>query len=114
MSDKINSPSHYTQGSMETIDIIKAMTENLTGFEGYLVGNIVKYLHRFKYKNGVEDLQKSAWYVQRLVDEHLEQVPTKIYEPCNATVVDDGVKCKWDEIEYVEPGTGITKKLGLG
>ena len=38
------------------------------GFESYLQGNIMKYLWRYKYKNGVEDLKKAQWYLTKLVE----------------------------------------------
>jgi hypothetical protein len=58
MSDNVNHPSHYTAGKIECIDAIEAATEDLTGFEGMLTGNTLKYLWRWKKKNGVEDLKK--------------------------------------------------------
>jgi hypothetical protein len=63
--DKIN-PDHYLVGGIETIDYIQA---KLTGeqFTGYLVGNVIKYLSRFEYKAGEEDLQKARWYLNRLL-----------------------------------------------
>ena len=65
--DNINHPKHYTQGKFETIEII----EDITGdsFEGYLLGNIIKYLARYKYKNGIEDLKKARWYLNKLIEE---------------------------------------------
>ena len=72
MSDKpdmVNHPPHYTQGGVECIDAIKAATEGLNGFEGYCTGNAIKYLWRWKRKNGREDLEKAAWYMERLSDE---------------------------------------------
>ncbi len=50
---------------IETIDAIKAMTD--TGFEYYLQGNIMKYLWRYRYKNGAEDLKKAQWYLSELI-----------------------------------------------
>ena len=72
MSDKpdmVNRPPHYTQGGVECIDAIKAATEGLNGFEGFCTGNAIKYLWRWKLKNGVEDLEKAAWYMERLAKE---------------------------------------------
>ena len=37
------------------------------GFEFYLQGNIMKYLCRYPYKNGVEDLEKARWYLNKLI-----------------------------------------------
>lgn len=67
--DPVNHPSHYTQGGVECIDAIKAATTGLVGFEGYCTGNIIKYLWRWKQKNGTEDLRKAVWYIDRLIGE---------------------------------------------
>jgi hypothetical protein len=66
MTDNVNSPSHYTQGSIETIDIIEDKLSPEM-FEGYLVGNIIKYVTRYRLKGGLEDLQKAQWYLNRLI-----------------------------------------------
>lgn len=62
----INHPSHYTQGKYEVIDYIedKLSKEEL---QGYCVGNVLKYISRFKHKNGLEDLKKAEWYLNRLI-----------------------------------------------
>jgi hypothetical protein len=65
-SDPVN-PSHYKQGGIECIEAIKAATGE--GFPDYLRGNVMKYLWRYKEKGGVEDLRKSAWYLDRLFKE---------------------------------------------
>jgi Protein of unknwon function (DUF3310) len=59
MTDRVNHPSHYNRhpSGVECIDIAEHMTFN--------VGNAIKYLWRADHKNGIEDLQKAAWYVQR-------------------------------------------------
>ena len=61
----VNSPSHYIQNELECIDAIEAATGD--GFADYLQGNVIKYMWRYKYKNGVEDLQKASWYLNRLI-----------------------------------------------
>lgn len=66
--DIVNHPSHYTQGRVEVIDIIEDATNGASGFEGYCLGNVVKYIMRYKGKNGVEDLCKARWYLNRLID----------------------------------------------
>ena len=63
--DMVNSPAHYNKSGIETIDIIESVTDD--GIESYLQGNILKYLCRYKYKNGVEDLEKARWYLNRLI-----------------------------------------------
>ena len=56
--DKVNHPTHYTSTKIETIDIIQ---DKLTAeaFEGFCIGNVLKYLTRYRQKNGLEDLQKA-------------------------------------------------------
>ena len=65
--DMVNNPSHYNQAGIEAIDAIRAATGD--GFEYYLQGNILKYLWRYRYKNGVEDLKKAEWYLKVLIEE---------------------------------------------
>ena len=67
--DMVNSPAHYNQGSIECIDAIAACLEQNEGFEYYLHGNALKYLWRFRYKGGIEDLEKCEWYLKRLMKE---------------------------------------------
>ena len=65
--DMVNHPPHYNQGGMEVIDVIEAGIGD-QGFVGYLLGNILKYLLRFKHKGKpVEDLKKARWYLDRLI-----------------------------------------------
>lgn len=66
-NDNVNHPNHYLHGKIETIEIIKDITGE--GFEGYLAGNVLKYISRYKYKNGVEDIKKALWYMNRLIKE---------------------------------------------
>ena len=68
-NDTVNHPSHYTSGGVECIEALKAATVGLEGIEAICTANAIKYLWRWKRKNGVEDLKKAAWYIQRLIDE---------------------------------------------
>ena len=64
--DVINHPEHYADTNFETIEIIEdKMTAEM--FEGYLVGNILKYMTRYRKKGGLEDIKKAEWYVAKLV-----------------------------------------------
>lgn len=67
--DMVNHPSHYTQGGIECIDAIKAATVGKTGVEAVCVANVVKYLWRYEEKNGLEDVKKARWYLERLISE---------------------------------------------
>lgn len=67
--DVINHPNHYTQGKYEVIDIIENATKDLKGIQAVCVGNVLKYILRFQYKNGVEDIKKAKWYLDKLIAE---------------------------------------------
>jgi len=66
--DMVNSPEHYTQGNIECIDAIAEVVKHLDGMEAMCTGNAIKYLWRWRHKNGVEDLKKAQWYIQRMID----------------------------------------------
>ena len=65
--DMVNNPPHYNEAGVECIDAIAAALGE--GFEFYLQGNIMKYLWRYRYKNGSEDLKKASWYLDKLITE---------------------------------------------
>lgn len=67
--DMVNHPAHYTQGGIECIDAIKAAVTGLTGIEAVCTGNIIRYIWRWKFKNGLEDLKKCRWYIDKLIEE---------------------------------------------
>jgi len=69
--DDVNNPQHYNTNGLETIDLIKqSMSEE--EFKGYLKGNILKYVSRYRHKHPAEpkkDLLKAEWYLTRLLKE---------------------------------------------
>ena len=67
-SDPVNSPSHYNQAGIECIDAIAAMTGE--GFEYVCQANVAKYLWRYRYKNGLQDLEKARWYLNKLIEQY--------------------------------------------
>lgn len=60
--DMVNSPPHYTDGGIETIDFIEAKRLD------YHLGNVVKYITRADKKGGMEDLLKAQWYLNRAIE----------------------------------------------
>lgn len=69
----VSHPSHYqSKAGLEVIDVIEAFTSDLTGIEATDTGNILKYMCRWKKKNGLQDLEKAKWYLQHLID-HVKQ-----------------------------------------
>ena len=67
--DMVNHPVHYTQGGIECIDALKAATVSKTGIEAVCTANAIKYLWRYEEKNGIEDVKKARWYIDRLIKE---------------------------------------------
>ena len=60
-------PNHYHKGGLECFDVIKAITGDK--YEGFLAGNVIKYIFRYQDKNGVEDCKKAAVYIDKLIKE---------------------------------------------
>lgn len=72
-NDPVNHPSHYTAGGIECIDAIgAALTSQSDPMSAWLTGQCLKYLWRWPLKNGVEDLKKTRFYLDRLI-EHEEK-----------------------------------------
>lgn len=67
MSDNVNHPVHYQTGQFECIDVMM----EVFGVEyvmGFCICNAFKYLYREKRKNGVEDIRKAAWYLNKYLE----------------------------------------------
>lgn len=69
IKDMVNHPQHYiSESGIEVINVIEAFTSDLKGIEATDTGNIIKYILRWKHKNGLEDLKKAQWYLNHLID----------------------------------------------
>lgn len=68
--EAVERPKHYNTGNIECIRAIEAsMTEE--EFKGYLKGNALKYIWRYRYKSKPEqDLKKAAWYLNKLIEKN--------------------------------------------
>ena len=64
--DSVNRPAHYASGDIECIDAIRAQMSK-EEYQGYLRGNVVKYMWRWRDKGGVESLRKARWYLDKLI-----------------------------------------------
>lgn len=70
----VTHPDHYqSETGMEVIDVIEALTFDLKGIEATDTGNILKYMCRWKKKNGLQDLKKAQWYLEHLI-KHIEKL----------------------------------------
>ena len=66
--DLVNHPPHYNKGKVECIDAIESAVSDLHGIEAVCTANAIKYLYRWKTKDGVESLKKARWYLDRLIN----------------------------------------------
>ena len=74
MADNVNHPAHYqSKSGLETIQIIEACVEDLDGMEAVCTANIIKYISRWKKKNGLEDLKKAQVYLGWMIESKEKQ-----------------------------------------
>jgi hypothetical protein len=66
----VSHPSHYKFGNFEVIDVVDAVTEELSGYECNYTAQALQYLMRWHRKNGDQDLEKAIWFIQRILDKH--------------------------------------------
>lgn len=91
----VSHPEHYaSETGLEVIDVIEAFTFDLSGIEATDTGNVIKYICRWKKKNGLQDLKKAMWYLQHLI-EHVELLEKE--NELNKHFEEDGSKYKVKE-----------------
>jgi hypothetical protein len=70
----VSHPPHYqSETGMEVIDVIEAFVFDLKGIEASDTANVIKYICRWKNKNGLQDLKKAKWYLEHLIN-HVEKL----------------------------------------
>lgn len=120
MSDNVNHPQHYISDGIEVIDVIKAFTKDCTPFEAYCSGNVIKYICRWKHKNGIEDLKKARAYLDMMIDDAAKfqkityqpkswyrmGVPTTSNEPASTWTTDE-IKKQHAGERYMDIRTGF-------
>ncbi|UTR05413.1 DUF3310 domain-containing protein [Alkalihalobacillus sp. LMS6] len=76
-------PSHYES----KIDPLTYMKANMSqaNYEGFLIGNVIKYVTRYQKKNGLEDLKKAADYLNKAIEMYEEQDPNSIMKSIQET-----------------------------
>lgn len=67
MTNKVKHPKHYNFGTIEVIVFIDQVVKNYRPKLAYYIGNVIKYVARAPFKNGLEDLQKANWYLERAI-----------------------------------------------
>lgn len=95
----MGTPDYYKKDGIECFDIIKIFTSDANGYEGFIIGNIIKYLFRFKNKNGCEDLDKTIDYLLTLRSLYktkesqpidVEKYKSLLHEMCEKILGDTG------------------------
>lgn len=74
-NDPVKHPNHYCYGKFECVEVIQELTAGASGPEGFLLGNVIKYLWRYRRKNGVEDLKKARRYIEMLIRLYEDPAP---------------------------------------
>lgn len=75
MAERVNHPPHYNAGGIECIDALEAATSGLQGIEAFCTANAIKYLWRWKLKNGEEDLKRRFGISTDLFNERAQTAP---------------------------------------
>ena len=63
-NDNVNHPNHYTHGGIECIDAMESAF-GIEWVQHFCACNAFKYIFRFINKNGLEDIDKAAWYLNK-------------------------------------------------
>lgn len=83
-NDPVKHPNHYCYGKFECVEVIQELTAGASGPEGFLLGNVIKYLWRYRRKNGAEDLRKARRYIDMLLQMYEEMDGTR----ANTAIID--------------------------
>lgn len=67
MADMVNHPAHYETGKFECIDVMLE-TQGKEAVQNFCIRNAFKYLYRCKRKNGLEDIKKANWYLNKFIE----------------------------------------------
>lgn len=65
--DNVNHPPHYEAGKFECIDVM-VETQGVETVKGFCIGNAFKYIYRHSNKNGLEDVKKARWYLDKYIE----------------------------------------------
>ena len=66
-NDNVNHPSHYETGNFECIDVM-VETQGKEAVMDFCICNAFKYIYRHNNKNGVEDIKKAKWYLDKYIE----------------------------------------------
>jgi len=112
----VSHPDHYKSGKYEVIDIIDEFCKDLQGTEAVCTANAIKYILRWKKKNGVQDLKKAVWYLTHLIETFTEaerEDHAKFDEERLEAMFTPGIRrkvcgnCKYFDVEHMDLNTGV-------
>ena len=118
--DNVNHPAHYTAGGIECIDAIAAaLTCQTDPMHAWLTGQVLKYMWRWPLKNGLEDLKKARFYLDRLIadmerkdkEEWSKRTPTDTTNPIQHEGLTPEAKRRF--ADPLEASTAVREVLGL-
>lgn len=118
--DSVNHPAHYTAGGIECIDAIAAaLTCQTDPMHAWLTGQVLKYMWRWPLKNGLEDLKKARFYLDRLIadaerkdkEEWSKRTPTDTTNPTQHEGLTPEAKRRF--VDPLEADTAVREVLGL-
>lgn len=116
----VNHPAHYTAGGIECIDAIAAaLTCQTDPMHAWLTGQVLKYMWRWPLKNGLEDLKKARFYLDRLIadverkdkEEWSKRTPTDTTNPIQHEGLTPEAKRRF--VDPLEADTAVREVLGL-
>lgn len=67
MADVVNHPAHYETGKFECIEVMREVFGD-EALKGFCQCNAFKYLYRMNRKNGIEDMKKAKWYIDKYIE----------------------------------------------
>lgn len=65
--DHVNHPCHYDTGKFECIEVMLE-TQGIEAVKSFCICNAFKYLYRYANKNGLEDIKKAQWYLNKYIE----------------------------------------------
>lgn len=103
--NEVKHPEHYQSNSgLECKDVIKAMTENMSGPVAFHLGNAIKYLWRFTKKGTpIQDLQKAKEYIDFILTDYKEQNAMSGRHSCTNCTNDNKHDCRRPANKEVKP-----------
>lgn len=119
-NDNVNHPAHYTAGGIECIDAIAAaLTCQTDPMHAWLTGQVLKYMWRWPLKNGLEDLKKARFYLDRLIadverkdkEEWSKRTPTDTTNPIQHEGLTPEAKRRF--VDPLKAVTAVREVLGL-